>query len=417
MNVTYVGQSNFHASRYILCDVWVGSHLEARGPNSVLNYSMTYYAATPATTGLEYAPVRIEVAGSMVDTSDPLNPVTTRSFAYMWDWVDFSFQRPPSSAFDLPSHGGAGCSLPILPADGSALADKVFGDGRPGAASFFPSDTLGVAPIPTSFPSLPANFQLVLEAKLAPYTTVSPSPDPNTYDPDVFTYQWSMNSALGAERLDFTVLTSDTNQGLEGNLVGTGQAARIDVRNSDAIGGDTVYQYKSDGATASCTTEALSLANPSPLNARRAGSLQNLFSGLNADKAFRDAVYVERTNLRGVEVDRWRLSLGKFNGDAYFAWDMDVYFYNALWRFPGRLNLLPGVGIPMRVVNSGKWINSSYTVSQAKRKHAQRIGLFWSGWQIPVVLTFISFCVAVFLCSVRAGRHELHRYLRFLFVA
>jgi hypothetical protein len=364
-NLQYIGRSDSSLTRFIVCDEWTGSYSRSRR-NVTTTWSFTYFAATPATVGLEYAPVRLEVIGSTTDNRTGIPQVS--SIHQIIDWVKFSFQTPLPTRFAQPT----GCD-PIPPGP-NTLPIRTFRGGN----NFFPNDTLPPAPYPTSFPKLPSNFRMTLEAKVDPFHPNGGFHPP----PQVSTYTWSLNQETLSDRLDYLVLTEATNPSGGANIVGEGQFSRLDIGSNDPaiVGGATIYEFRRTSTDASCTTSPLSLQNQSPLEARRAGSLHNLFSGLPRDDEYRSGqTFVGRTTLRGVEVDHWTSSHTKLNGEAFYSFQMDVFMFNSEWRFPGRQNLDPDMGIPMRVINQGTWINSSvsapimYTVSWCNKEW---VGLF-----------------------------------------
>jgi len=244
--------------------------------------------------------------------------------------------------------------------------------------TFFGDEPEPPAPLPTAFPALlPSNFRMVLEEK----RNVGGADDdididgPNallSVPPSVRTYQWAVSPSVPANRIDYDVLTGATNSaGGSDLLVGEGEATRIARLSESALGGATVFEWRSwgggaDGKAATCTTAARTLANRSPLDTRRAGSLPALFAG-GLPSAERDSStdggadwhFQGRSTLRGIEVDQWRSERIRFNGDALFTWTMDLFVVVAGWRFPGRAPLPTGMALPMRVVESGSWLNNS----------------------------------------------------------
>ena len=305
--ITYLGRSDPSQSRYIECDHWQGSRNFTRG-NYHTEFTFTFYAAVPAIQGLEYAPVRFVAEGVTTNFTDPANPVTM-PFNNLYDWSSFSFQIPLPSVFEIPS-----ACLPINP----PLPDRTFSFGG------LPTDTLPPAPLPQDtdpFPALMSNFKVTLEAKLDP---VLPGSTSAGSSPNVYTYRWSFDTASRSERLDYHVLSDQTNTYGQppGSFVGTGAATRIEIGNDTAEGRATVYNVFTDGATGGCTAEPRTLSNTSPLQNRRAGSLESLFTPGAATAQFREGRFVERTTLRGVQVDHWMTHVSKFNGDALYLWDM-----------------------------------------------------------------------------------------------
>jgi hypothetical protein len=366
-NLQYKGHTTdaSERSRFIVCDEWTGSGTRVRndddGTGDITSaWAFTYFAAVPEQIGLEIAPVRLHVTGTETNSSDA---TWSRPFEIVYDWVDFSFQPPPASVFALPE----GCA-PIAPEVIASLPERSFSVDP----SFnFPTSSLPPAaePLPTDpFPSLPADFRVALEAKLDVMGTI-PAGAAGASDPthQVQTFIWSLNTALSSERIDFEVLTDASNSPGAGGLepIGVGQASRIQVDSPTAVGGATVYRYTHTDDEEFCTTEALSLANPSPLDAQRAGSLRNLFSGAPTDSDYRaNKKFKRRTTLRGVPVDVWSSSHVKLNGDALFVFEQEVYLFNNDWRFPGRRSLEAGVALPMRVVNTGTFVNASISSPQ-----------------------------------------------------
>jgi hypothetical protein len=369
-DLTYQGVSESASTRYVSCDVWSGTASRSSSIYGNSTWSFTYYAAVPATVGLERAPIRLEVQGYQTifinqdENGNNLNdsiPITY-SFHIYYDWVDFSFQIPSPSVFTLPFN----CPS-LLPGAGSTLPLRSFNTSY----DLFPNSTLPSAPLPdvNDFPSLPLNFKLIMEAKLDPL--VSTDDDAGT-SWEVETYHWSINTELGSDRLDFAVLSDESNVPTPGLIVGTGQASRIEISNSSAIGGATVYSFRaqldeSSTSHATCITNALSWENISPLDSQRAGSLRNLFSSDTSNIKYHTATKVERVTLRGIEVDKYTTGPHiKLNGNNLFQFEQDVYFYNSLWRLPGRLGIDFNQGegrLPLRVVNRGSFINASFTTT------------------------------------------------------
>lgn len=302
--ITYMGRSDPAQSRFVECDYWQGTRNMTRGHYHT-EFSFTYYAAVPSVPGLEHAPVRFLVEGMTTNYSDPTNP-TMMPFHNLYDWSDFSFQVPLASVFAIPS-----ACLP-LPA---SLGNRTFSFGG------LPTDTLPPAPLPLStdpFPALMSNFEVTLEAKLDPVLPGVPS---GGAMPDVYTYLWSFDAASRSERIDYQVLTGQTVHAPD-SLVGTGAATRIEIGSDTAVGGATVYNVRAAGTTGACTADPKTLSNTSPLQHRRAGSLESLFNPSAANAQFREGRFIERTTLRGVPVDHWMAHVSRFNGDALYLFDM-----------------------------------------------------------------------------------------------
>ena len=350
--LTYVGRSDFHLSRYLVCDQWNGSFNFSNDGVMQRVISFSYFAAAPEITGAEWVPVRIDVSGRTINTTDG---TSVADLAVVFDWIDFTLQIPDPALFVPPT----GCAAPLAPPQPD-LPLRYF--------NFFetlPSDMLPPAPLPAAdatMPAVPLNFLMTMEAKIDPVVAESPDEVGGSAAPLVFSYQWALNATAGSSRLDYEVLTEETNKpGLQpGAIVGSGQFVRIDQIIPTAVGGRTVYEYRNDNKSV-CTANPLTMSNPSPLESRRAGSLSNLFSNRSEDAAFRAGKFVARETLRGVQVDHWVVpNLHKFNGDALYLFDSHVYFFVPGWRFPGR-TLSPNQGLPMRVINKGMWMNNTYT--------------------------------------------------------